>query len=237
MKHVSFLPFVLCLFLFSCNPFNLSISGNGQVISETRSITTTYDSVSMEGVGTVIIKNGSPSVVVNADSNIQEYIETFVDGSTLRIKNKDFTSFVSFTDLTVTVTMPSLVSIKNSGTAELSADSFTESSFDVNLSGTGKITASATSTNMKVLHTGTGTITMSGITSNLTIIHSGTGAVNTKLCAATNANISLSGTGNIVVSASSSISGALSGMGSISCYGSPTTKSISSTGVGSIAYY
>lgn len=237
MKHLSFLPFVFCLFLFSCNPFGTFVTGNGKVISETRSISSIYDSISTEGVGTVIIKNGSPSVVVSTDSNIQEYIETFVEGSTLRIKSRDFTNFVSFSDLTVTVTMPSLVSIKNSGTAELSADSFTSSTFQVNLSGTGKITAAALSTNLKLTNSGTGTITMTGSTININIIHSGTGVVNAGLCPAVNANVTLSGTGDILVSASSYISGYLSGIGSISCYGSPTTKSITRTGIGSVIYY
>ncbi|NJC27292.1 head GIN domain-containing protein [Neolewinella antarctica] len=141
---------------------NKSVRGNGDVVTQTRSLKD-FDGVKACCSFNVEITPGANfSVEVEAESNLQEYIETEVSGSTLEIGFRNRVSINNKQKITVFVTMPVLEKIDASSSADIvtigafegdrlrlessSASSikvtYTGNRVDVDASSSGKITVS-----------------------------------------------------------------------------------------------
>ena len=78
------------LLFSSCRQiFAKRIRGNGNITTQTRSAGS-FNSIDVSGSIDVYIKQDSaPSVKVETDDNLQQYVETFRDGDVLRIKTQE----------------------------------------------------------------------------------------------------------------------------------------------------
>jgi len=131
MKQLAYLFFLL-IFLGSCR----YKTGSGNIISETRS-TGNFDGISVGGGFDVEVKIGNTtSVVVEADDNIIQYIETTVSGNILKIRTEGMNNF-SDVHMKVFITAPAIKRIKASASAEVDVQ-------DV-LAGTDELTFGASS--------------------------------------------------------------------------------------------
>ncbi|ALM50004.1 hypothetical protein AMR72_14505 [Flavobacterium psychrophilum] len=106
---------VLC---FSCGSDFRSVSGDGNVTTQTRPVNSGFDAVSASGGLEVIIEQGSQSIVtVEADGNLQEHIITEVNGNELKI----------YTDMNirnaskkkVTIVLPNIIRISAASGSEV----------------------------------------------------------------------------------------------------------------------
>lgn len=83
---------VLSLTLFSCNfdmNFNSGVRGNGDVITEDRSINESFSTIkATEGLDVYLTQSDSESISVEADGNLQELILTEVEDGVLKIHTK-----------------------------------------------------------------------------------------------------------------------------------------------------
>lgn len=82
---------VLSLTLFSCNfSINNGVSGNGDVITENRSITQSFSTIkASEGLDVYLTQNETESISVEADENLQELILTEIEDGVLKIHTKE----------------------------------------------------------------------------------------------------------------------------------------------------
>ena len=78
---------ILSLFMFSCNfDFNIGVQGNGNVITEERSIEGTFDQIEVSrGLDVYLTQGETTSLSVQADENLHEIIITKVEGNILKI--------------------------------------------------------------------------------------------------------------------------------------------------------
>lgn len=85
MKKVSYLFVLLAVSLSSCvlDGFNYGISGNGNVVEETRDVDGFTGVHVSSGIDVLLTEGNQFEVVVEADENLQEVIETELRGSML----------------------------------------------------------------------------------------------------------------------------------------------------------
>jgi len=214
-----------------------AIIGNGNVVSQERSLEG-FDTVVLDGVGEVNIHPGeSFKVVVTTDSNLQDKITTKVEGKTLYIDEKgNFNGSEAFNmkNLTIDVYMPELknVSLKGAGDIEISQGKGTD--LEISNDGFGNINAEKYQVeNVNVTLSGAGDITL-WATKTFNGKLSGTGNINALKGSVQTANIVLSGAGDISVWVNDALKGELSGVGNILYKGNPSIKDVNVKGLGSI---
>ena len=226
---------MLGLLTFSACNKERNIKGNGTIISEERTVTE-FDRIEVSGSADVFISNGSDySVIVETDSNILPLIETEVHGAELEIGIKKNTSIRKTSGIKVYVTTPTLNGVEVSGSGNISSDdSFTSSSFDIDVSGSGDLDFQDIITDYLIVDiSGSGDVDVASSenTENHKIDISGSGDVNLLNMPTTHSNIKISGSGSGIVNVSNSLHVKISGSGDIRYAGTPTiTTDITGSG-------
>lgn len=107
---------LLAIGLTSCNG-NINI-GSGNIITEKRTITESFDKIEASSGVNVFVTQGNPEdIVVETDDNVMKYVITKVENGTLIIKVKRNTNIMSSID--VKVQMPTISGLKASSGATI----------------------------------------------------------------------------------------------------------------------
>jgi hypothetical protein len=140
-----------------------SVSGSGNIITANRE-TGSFSGLKVSGPFDVEIKQGDKvEVVIKADDNLMDHIETEVRGGILRIST-DRHNF-SNVHLNVYITVPSLKSITASSSAEIIVNKLTSvEKIALDASSAGEITASLDAPDVSAESSSGGEITLSGRT-------------------------------------------------------------------------
>lgn len=120
MKKIALFSSICMLVLASSCIDNLkSITGSGNVVSQTRNVGP-FSEVDAENGMDVIIEQGDvQSLVVEADDNLQEHILTTVNGNTLHITS-DFNNFINSTR-NIRIKMPKIDALTASSGVSLTS--------------------------------------------------------------------------------------------------------------------
>jgi Putative auto-transporter adhesin, head GIN domain len=219
--------------LFSCFR-GRTITGSGNIITEKRQ-ERNFSGISVSGVLPVEIKNGPVTeIVVEADDNLIKHIYTVVEGDVLKIRMKDFRNFRNCT-FKVYVTTPVLNRLSSSGAGNITAEGVLkdEKSISLSSSGVGRITAEVDAPEIEASVSGSGNIILSGRTKNYTARLSGAGNIKSFSLLTENADVDISGVGQIEIHASVRLKANVSGAGNVKYRGAPAVES-SVSGVGKI---
>jgi len=233
MKKIIFaaITFAIGITAFgSCVIF--SEMGNGNLVSSERSFSS-FEKINGSGSAEVrFYASQEYRVVVTADSNLIDNVETYVRNNTLTIGTKH--GVYSFTELTVDVYCPALTAVSMSGSRCFSSnDTITASTFDANLSGSGKINGTIDCNNFYARISGSGNITINGNSKDSNIDISGSGKFDGNEFSANNAVIRISGSGKAYICVTDDLQATISGSGELYYRGNPNVKS-SVTGSGRI---
>lgn len=115
MKQLLFIS-VISILISSCH----HISGSGNIITQTRT-TGDFKRIAASSGFEVEVKNGpTVDVVIEADDNVMEYVETSLKGDVLRIGLKDHVNLTG-AHLKAYITAPQINGIKASSGAEVTA--------------------------------------------------------------------------------------------------------------------
>lgn len=212
MKNLLIFSFIITLFLTSCEKDVLKANGN--IVTETRN-PGIFTGVHTSGSNSIHIKYGDEyKVEIKGSSNIIPYYESNIINNKLHL---DFQHInIKKNDLDVTVTMPIVNNISNSGSAEIDIyGNFTAiDNLDFTASGSGGIKADADLTVTKL---------------NVNI--SGSSKVDVKRIVANQVSANLSGSGSAYINAQEKLTAHISGSGNIYYLGNPVIEShISATG-------
>jgi len=110
---------VTLLFLTSCQ-FN-GIKGSGNVTTENRTVTDSFNSIKAErGLDVVLEQSTETSITVIADDNLHSHIKTTVNNGVLKI-TADVNNFINVDSKKIVVKMPNIESIQVSSGASFSA--------------------------------------------------------------------------------------------------------------------
>ncbi|HAI83603.1 MAG TPA: hypothetical protein DCL43_08040 [Chitinophagaceae bacterium] len=222
---------LLKLIVIACLPILITscdrVRGNKKVTIEQRSIAAA-EKLNVNGSMDVIITQGdSPSLSVEAEENLQQYIITEVRNNTLDIRFKNGTSVRAYKPIRIKVTLPLITSIALNGSGSvISNNKFTgAAATHLNVSGSGDIRLTVNTPLVEADVTGSGDVFVEGETQQVNIHLSGSGDVNTEKLMAENAKVSLVGSGDIKVFADVELKADVSGSGDVRYKGNAAVNS------------
>jgi hypothetical protein len=188
--------------------------GSGVAASETRTVPR-FAAVDLAGTSELTVQVGRPQqVVVRADDNLIDQVLTEVHAGVLVVSDRG--SFTSVSPMSVVVTVPALRSATLSGTGQLVVTGVAADTFTARLPGTGSLVAS-------------------GRADRVDASVSGDGALDLSSLLATDATVTVQGTGSVEVHVSGSLEATVSGTGSVLYTGHPDSVTRTVTGVGSVS--
>jgi hypothetical protein len=191
----------------------VSTQGSGKKATETRKVAS-FKRIVLAGSGKMqITAGGAQSLSISIDDNILPQITTVVKGDTLTIGNKG--NYSSKMGLTVTATVPTLEGVEIEGSGSAVAKGVKGGRFAAGVSGSGSVEAD-------------------GAVDTAAVSISGSG--NAKLLAlkAKTTSVDISGSGRAQVHADEKLSADISGSGSVSYDGHPSSVQKSISGSGSV---
>jgi hypothetical protein len=207
------------------------IEGNGYPIGESRSVADFHEVHCNGSFDVRVLPSDNYEVIVDAESNIIQYIRTSVSGGKLYIETQDRSCINNTIPMIVTVYAPSVDGLEVNGSGSIDASDLYVSDLYVNVSGSGDITVNADALNVEADISGSGSINLSGITDVSNLHISGSGNIYAYQMPQLECTASISGSGNIYVSVDDLLDATISGSGYIYYRGFPVVyQSISGSG-------
>jgi hypothetical protein len=188
--------------------------GSGVSVSQTRTVPT-FTAVDLAGTNELTVRVGQPQqVVVRADDNLLDKVVTEVRAGVLVVF--DGGSFTTRSPMSVVVTVPSLRSATLSGTGQLIVTDVAAGTFTARLPGTGSMVATGRADRVDAAISGDGSMTLESLL-------------------ATDATVTVRGTGSVMIHVTGSLHATVSGTGSVVYTGHPKSISQTITGAGSVS--
>jgi hypothetical protein len=204
MKRLAVAAVVLISGVFASGCYDLSfgaqVKGSGVKASEERALDP-FTSIELTGAPDVhVTVGGEQAVLVEADDNLLELVETRVRGRTLKIETRE--SYSSRLGVTITLTTPALESVSVAGSGDVTVEGVDADSFEVSVTGSGDVRASGKSRSVEAAVTGSGDIDLSGLEAVRGYAH-------------------VTGSGDIRIHATEELTAKIMGSGDVDYTGSP----------------
>lgn len=206
-----------------------SITGSGVVKTEARTVEA-FSSIESGGSWAVDVVHGDKATVtVTGDDNIVALLSTTVVDGKLAIKSNS--SFSTKVPLVVKVTMPSIASLKVSGSGQSSISDVKATKLGIETSGSGNVSFRGNADDIGVRASGSGQVVLFGKAKSLDVTVSGSGNVDGSALEVAVATVKASGSGNVAVHATTSLDVTVSGSGGVVYAGAPKlSKKVSGSG-------
>jgi hypothetical protein len=222
-----FIIAVSSLLLFSsCREiFAKRIRGNGNITTQTRSAGE-FNSIDVSGnINVYARQDSSSSIRVEADENLQQYIEIIDEGNVLRIKTQAGYNLRSSRPIKVYVSSAAFKKFEASGACDIFSEGKITSSSDIDfdLSGSCNVTMDVNAPKISVDMSGAGTIKLKGETKDFRIQGSGSTDIKCLDLLAETVDLDISGAGDAEVYASSKLTGTISGAADVRYKGAAQT--------------
>ena len=222
----SYAGVILLFFIVSSCTDDFIIRGNGIPDSEAR-LVQGFSSVASEGSFTVHITSGTEhKLIIEAESNLLEYIETEVTGGHLRIHTRGFTSLRNRLPVEVYVTTPALKGIVQSGSGSITTGYFEAEVFNCVVSGSGSIETSVAASVVDAVISGSGWLQISGSSISGNLLVSGSGKLNAEDLLVRDCDAKISGSGNIWTDVSRYLRAVVTGSGYVFYSGGPQVETV-----------
>ncbi len=210
--------FILIAAFAACdNPFNRTISGNGNITTSERNVSNFKD-IRCAGSYDVELTQGSPSSVkIKTDENIQSYIVTDIDGDELNIHTKEDVNLHPSDKIKLYITTDKLEEFKLTGSGNVSTTNKFSGGDHLNLdiSGSGTMRFDVNTPRVESSISGTGDIYVSGETRNSKIEIAGSGNYHAEDLKAENATVKIAGSGDARLFADSTLDINIAGVGNV----------------------
>lgn len=218
-----------CILLFSAGLIlitsgcieELRVKGNGIEATEGRMVSDFARVKSAGSFDVHITKGDEFEVIVSADENVIEHIETYVSGDVLKIETKGTLSIKNKLPMEVFITMPNMRGLKLSGSGKITTDYFHTNQVDILLSGSGKIETAFEADEANVDISGSGEVELSGFANKSNFRISGSGTILADELETTDCYTVTSGSGDMWISIERSLDARITGSGNVYYYGNP----------------
>jgi hypothetical protein len=191
-----------------------SVEGSGVAAAETREVSA-FDGVELAGSNNVIVRvGGKQRVVVHGDDNLLERVTTDVQQGVLVIGETPG-SFTTKSPMYVEVDAPSLDALALSGSGIVSVTRVDAKRFKVSLPGSGVVRASGSATRLDVTLGGSGDAQLQALVAD-------------------EVTARVTGSGRILVNATTSLDASVAGSGAVVYVGGPSHVTKSVTGSGAV---
>lgn len=234
MKRLSILLAISSIYFVSCQYIGgQRVSGNGHITTQDRSVGS-FNSIRSGGSTNVhVMQSSSNTVKIEADDNLMQYIDVYVEGNTLYIKSKNGYNLNPSKDITVYVSAPSFKDISVSGSGDIIGDNAISGNdpLDLHVSGSGNINMQVNVPKVSTDVSGSGDVTLKGQAKDFDAELSGSGKIKCFDLVTDNTSLHLSGSSDADVNANKSLDINVSGSGSVRYKGTPSiSQHISGSG-------
>jgi len=234
MNHfLKILPFavIAILVLSSCE----KVVGEGPIVTQER-VYSDFNAVEVNITGNLTYTQGNEyKLILHAQQNILDIIQTRVDGNELVIKFRDGKNVKAHEEIDIELVTPNLNRMKLGGAANIKLEGVVEANnLELRLSGSGNIMAEELKITGELYSnlSGSGNIDVTaGEAASTKFRLSGSGNITADAVVAASSNAEISGSGNIRLQATNQLSAKISGSGSIYYRGTPqVTVQVSGSG-------
>ncbi|MDR1761879.1 MAG: DUF2807 domain-containing protein [Bacteroidales bacterium] len=217
--------FIMCAACVSCVDNLIPIKGNGKLVTSERNVSG-FQKIDVSGDADVRFhKSTEYRAVITIDSNLEEHVEIVVKNDELKIKTKRGRN-LRHTKFQVDVYCPTVTGVDMSGSGSFeSEDKVISSMFRLDISGSGKVNVAVECENFFADISGSGKITATGNSNSTDIDISGSGKFHGKEFTTHNAEITVSGSGDINIDVINTLKAKISGSGNINYSGNPAIDS------------
>jgi hypothetical protein len=198
------------LFVSACDTDVFGVRGSGTVITESRDVSG-FDEIIVLGSGEVVVDiDGTESLTIEAEDNIMPLLKTEVSNGRLELSVDSNIS--PTTAVRYTITAAALAGVSIAGSGDITVTGVEAGSFDVEISGSGRVEPIGTTDTLVLDISGSGKYVGSGM-----VAAAGT--------------VVISGSGKAVVNVTDVLDVDVNGSGSVKYIGDPSlTTSISGSG-------
>lgn len=187
--------------------------------------------------GTLYLRQGAQRVEIECSDATFAKIEFRISGDELIIESKDNRGWgnISKSDLTIYVTMENIDGVNLSGSGELIGEqSINADDLKLRISGSGDITLTTSASDLSAEISGSGKIMLSGKANSLKARISGSGNIKAENLTVDTVDASISGSGDVYITANEEITARVSGSGNVYYKGDPERRDSQSSGSGRI---
>lgn len=212
------------------------IKGDGNVVKKERSISS-FDGIDVGGAFNVFLTQGeTEKLVVEADENLHEFIETEVRGSTLKIKTTE--DINSSTKLNIYITFKDLKDLDVSGACDLIGENkFKLGDLDLDCSGASEMELKLSAGNINMDCSGASNAELYGSAQSLNLDLSGASKLNAIDLEVASCDADVSGASHGKIFVTEELSVEVSGAASLKYKGEPRIKEHDVSGAGSLKKY
>jgi len=224
---MSFVMLILSSCMMVCE------EGSGNIVKDTRNLRD-FSEIALRGSGKVFIKQGNTqSLMLEADDNIIDLIETFVKGERLIITNRN--TCIRHATLNFYLTVKELTGIYLSGSGDIKGENtLTAENFTISVTGSGNINLDLDTESLVSRISGSGTMYLSGESTYNIIRIGGSGDIRAFDLKTRDTEVTISGSGNAMVNAYDDLDVKINGSGDVRYTGRPEEINKSIHGSGSL---
>jgi hypothetical protein len=227
---VSALSLALSLSLAAAPAWAQRITGSGQSVTEERPLPAFQGVASRGSFDITVLQGAASQVVVQADDNLLEYLETAVEsgrnGPVLQVRWRSGTSINTRSKVRVTVTTPTLSTLAGAGSGDFRVGAFQTPSLRLSLSGSGDAQFDNLQTeDLSISLAGSSDVRGAGSARKLAVSVSGSGDVNLIDMRAEEVSVRIAGSGDVKVQAARTLEVSVAGSGDVTYVGDATVNS------------
>jgi hypothetical protein len=220
-------PLSLLLLVASCSISDGAnvVEGSGIAAAEERAAGE-FSAIRFALPGVLVVEQGEPAgIVIEADDNLLEHVDTEVRQGTLRIGSGSRRLRPS-TPLRVLVRTTGLESIESAGTGAVEAPGLRAGDFSLSLAGSGDaFLPDMQVEELRVRVAGSGSVELSGSAAHQVLSLAGSGEVEARDLRSESVEASIAGSGSAWVNVSERLTANLVGSGSVNYFGDPEVTS------------
>ncbi len=227
---------MLALALVGCQWWPHTVSGNGNMRSETRSVAG-FSEISVGGPFEVeVIPNADFGVVLEADENLLRYIHVDKEGDRLKVKVRNGVNLRSKKGIKLRISLPELTAISFAGSGNMRVKGVlkTDQRLTVAVAGSGNVYAEVDCPDIDADIAGSGTIEMTGRTRSVDLSIAGSGDYKAEKLLSESTKVSVAGSGSAWVYASADLEVSIAGSGDVYYRGQPANLKRSIAGSGQV---
>lgn len=214
------------------------INGNGNITSITRT-TSDYDAIKFAGSFDYILVAGTEGKInLEGEENLLQYIITEVKKGTLIIKTDNTVHLNTSRNKSIKITVPfeSLTEVSLAGSGNLRNENIISAKdFKVSAAGSGEVNLDLSVITIDASVAGSGEVALKGKTNRLKVTVAGSGEFKGFELDATDADVSVAGSGTAEMVCNGHLKARITGSGDIKYKGVPGTKDTKVVGSGSIS--
>jgi hypothetical protein len=212
------------------------VRGNGNLVTQERTISGFEGVENYGSFDITLIPSSTTSVKVEAEENLQQYIETYVDNNKLQIRQRDRYNLRPRRQMKITVFGPVFTTITTNGSGNIVGQGLLNTNngnVSLRVAGSGNIDVQMNASRVDSEIAGSGNIKVTGTSKEFEGGVYGSGNIRAASLQAEDSKVEIAGSGNVEVYATNKLDVSIMGSGEVKHKGSAQVNA-SITGSGSV---